>query len=130
MIIDVMRTCNDQVLAGILYVVKNVFLLIQIVVPIILILWSGIEFFKLMMNPDAKGGTKKIVNKFIAAVIVFLIPALVNLSMALVGESTNFTSCWKNAKEISTNSKTSPDDSFGNRQKTSDNSGYEKGKKK
>lgn len=130
MIIDVMKTCNDQVLAGILNVVRNILLIIQIAVPIILIIWSGIEFFKLVTNPDAKGGTKKIINKFIAAAIVFLIPTLINVTMGLVGESTNFSSCWKNAKEISTKSNYTSEEAFGKKQKTPTASDYESAKKK
>ena len=93
-------TCNDRALSGILYTVKNVIFIIQLAVPIMLIIWASIELFKLMMNPDEKKGIKSIINKFIAAVVVFMIPVFVNVVMGLVGESTNFSSCWKNAEKI------------------------------
>lgn len=111
------NTCNDKVLSGILYNVKTIMLLIQIIVPILLIVWSGYEFFKLMMNPDEKSGTKKIVNKFIAAAIVFFIPMFLNLVFSLVGDNTNFSSCWNNASKPTPSSSYIPIDSNTNKQK-------------
>ena len=127
MIMAVMSTCSDPVLAGILGIVRNIMTIIQIIVPIILIIWSTIELLKLTMNPDAKGGNKKIINKFVAAAIVFFIPVFVNTVMALAGESTNFSSCWKKGKDISVKVNNSKD-SGGNKQKEPDASKYEKGK--
>lgn len=127
MIMAVMSTCSDPVLAGILGIVRNIMTIIQIVVPIILIVWSTIELLKLTMNPEAKGGNKKIINKFVAAAIVFFIPVFVNTVMTLVGESTNFSACWKKGKDISVKVNNSKD-SGGTKQKEPDASKYEKGK--
>ena len=44
-----------------------------------------------------KNGTKKVFNKIIAAAIIFFIPMFVNLTMGLIGENTNISSCWINA---------------------------------
>ena len=127
MIMAVMSTCSDPVLAGILGIVRNIMTIIQIVVPIILIIWSTIEFLKLTTDPEAKGGNKKIINKFVAAAIVFFIPVFVNAVMTLVGESTNFSSCWKKGKDISVNV-SSAKDGGGTKQKEPDASKYEKAK--
>ena len=91
------NTCSDPALAGILSSVKGIMLIIQIIVPIMLIVWSGIGLFQLMQNPDMKNGTKNIINKFIAALVVFMIPVLINVVFGLAGESTNISSCWNNA---------------------------------
>lgn len=100
MIITISETCNDVSLAAILVVVKRMLLLIEIMVPILLIIYSTFEFYKLVKNPDEKNGIKKIINKFIAAIVVFMIPVLINVAMNIVGEKTNFSSCWINAKEV------------------------------
>ena len=45
----------------------------QIAVPVLLAISAVIGFTKMMANPDDKKNTKSIINKFIAAVIVFFI---------------------------------------------------------
>lgn len=96
-ILDVMETCRSASLSTILPVVKTIILLIQIAVPIALVVSFTIEFFKLSINPEDKKGFRKILNKLIAAVIVFMVPVLINAIMGIVGESSEFSSCWNNA---------------------------------
>ena len=91
--------CNDASLLGILSVVKRVVLLIQIVVPILLIIFGTYSFIKLLQNPDEKKGTKRVINQFIAAGIVFFLPIIVNAVMSLLGEKTNLSSCWNSASD-------------------------------
>lgn len=100
-ILDVIETCNSSSLSTVLPVVKNIMLLIQIIVPVALLVSGTIEFVKLTINPEDKKGFRKILNKVIAAIIVFAIPVLVNVVMGAVGESTEFSSCWNNASESS-----------------------------
>ena len=99
--------CNDASLLGILSVVKRIILLIQIIVPIILIVFGSYSFFRLTQNPDEKKGTKKVINQFIAAGIVFFLPIIVNAVMGMLGDNTNISSCWNNA-----NDKITIDDSY------------------
>ena len=91
--------CNSSSLLGILSIVKRTILLIQIIVPIILMLFGIFSLIKLLKNPEEKDGTKKIINQFIAAAIVFFIPMLVNAVMNLAGSNTNFSSCWNSASD-------------------------------
>ena len=95
--LDVMTTCNSASLSALLVIVKRVLTIIQILVPIILIVSCIISFTELVANPDQKGGTKKILNKFLAAVIIFFIPVLMNAVMGLLGESSEFSNCWNTA---------------------------------
>ena len=97
---DVMATCNSTQLSLIIPVVKNILTLIQIMVPILLIIMSVIEFVKLSINPEDKKGLRKILNKVIAAFIIFLIPMLINMVMGLVGENTQFSTCWNNPATV------------------------------
>ena len=100
-ILDVVSTCNSGMLSVVLPAVKNIMLIIQIVAPILLIVMATIELIRLTANPDDKKGLKNIINKFIAAAIIFFIPVFINVVMGLVGENTNFSSCWNNAADQS-----------------------------
>ena len=100
-ILDVVSTCNSGMLSVVLPAVKNIMLIIQIVAPILLIVMATIELIRLTANPDDKKGIKNIINKFIAAAIIFFIPVFINVVMGLVGENTNFSSCWNNAADQS-----------------------------
>ncbi len=91
--------CSSETLPGILSIVKRIMILIQIVVPILLIVFASISLIKLLKNPEEKNGIKKIINQFIAAVIIFFIPLLVNVVMILAGDSNEISSCWNNASE-------------------------------
>ena len=95
-ILDVMETCNNTVLSGVLPIVKSILLLIQIIVPIALLVAFTIDFVKLSINPEEKDGFRKLLNKVIAAVIIFVIPIIINVIMGAVGESTEFSDCWNN----------------------------------
>ena len=98
--------CNDSSLLGILSIVKRMVLLIQIVVPILLIIFGVYSFIKLLQNPDEKNDIKKIINQFLAAGVVFFIPLIVNVVMGILGEKTNLSSCWNSANDkITMNSK-------------------------
>lgn len=104
-ILDV-GVCNDPAILPFLNIVRRIIFLLQIVVPIILIIWASISFATMMMNPDEKQGLKKILNKFIAAIVVFIIPLLVDVVMAYVSQSVSsdnsigsFSSCWRDAEE-------------------------------
>ena len=106
MIQTIVSTCEDASLGRILLAVKNLLFLIQIIVPLMLIIWGSFALFQLMQNPDMKNGVKNIVNKFIAAFVIFMIPVLLNVVFSLVGESTDFSSCWNNASDFVNNNTT------------------------
>jgi cell wall-associated NlpC family hydrolase len=90
--------CNDYGLVSALDVSRKVFNLFQIVVPIILIVFSSIQFIKLVVNPDTKNGLKSIINKYLAAAIVFFIPIVVNVVLGMMPETFEVAACWEEAK--------------------------------
>ena len=96
-ILDVLETCNDSALSTFLPVVKSIMLIIQIAVPTVLLISFTVDFVKLTINPEQKDGFRKILNKLIAAIIVFVLPFIMNVIMGAVGESTEFSNCWNNA---------------------------------
>ena len=92
--------CDDSALGPILVIVKNLLDIIQIVVPILLLLMISIQLFKLINNPKEEKGLKKIFNMSIAAVIVFLIPMLINMTMSILGENNKISNCWNNTNNL------------------------------
>ena len=90
--------CTDGGLVVLIDMTRSVLNIIQIVVPILLTVWAAWGFLQMTINPDTKNGLKKIFNKFVAAIIVFLIPAFVNFTLGLMPETFSLNACWKQAK--------------------------------
>lgn len=88
-------------------IIKIALNVIRLVVPIGLIVMTVLDISKNVINPDEKDSMKKIGNRLIAAVIVFLVPTIVNIIMGLVdvalgsGAGSNYeytlSDCWKNS---------------------------------
>lgn len=74
--------------------------ILQILVPIALIVWGSIDIGKAVIAGDEKKikeAQKPFVKRVIAAIIVFLIPWLVNIIIGFVG-SNDWHDCWIEAK--------------------------------
>ncbi len=94
--------------AGIPSAIGNIvhlgFIIIQVVVPILLIVWGMLDFAKGVMASDEdkiKAGQKKFIQRLIAAVICFLVVTIVQLVINVVGSVTsdnNTGSAWNCAK--------------------------------
>ena len=79
---------------------------VRIVVPIGLIVMTTLDISKKVINPDEKDGQQKILLRAIAALIVFLLPTIIDLSLKVIDWGTGrnvddggngLSSCWKNA---------------------------------
>ena len=97
-ILDLETSCTSQGLSNVFGLLNNIMNIICIIVPIMLILSLIIKFSKGMMNPDDKKNFPKIRNAIIAAIIVFLVPSIVNGVFQMMGEKYNVSSCWMLAK--------------------------------
>ena len=97
-ILDVMETCSNPSLSSYMALVKGILALVQIIVPVLLLIAGTVQFVQLTVNPELKDSFRKILNKIIAAIIVFIIPVLINAIMGVVGESTEFSDCWNKAQ--------------------------------
>ena len=127
MILDV--DCQNIMLNNFMYIVKNIMNIILIAAPILLILSLTITLSKMAMDPDAKKNPKKIWNAIKALVIIFFIPLLVSIVMRLLGNDTEISSCYNNAKKPSAMVKYIEDEKEKEKKKkiTSDPDSYEKG---
>ena len=92
---------------GIGNVVHLIVVAIQIVVPILLIIWGMIDFAKAIIGQDEdkiKAGQKTFIKRLIAAVVVFLIVTIVqlaiNLAASVGGEGNDANNAWTCAKSL------------------------------
>lgn len=99
-IIDISLECSDYGLVNLFVIAKRFFTVLQIIVPIIAILFLAINVIKMVMNPDEKKNMKAFYNWLIAFVIIFFLPTIVNTTMGLLGENYSISSCWNNAESL------------------------------
>ena len=92
--------CSDPGIVILMDNVRKLVVLFQIIIPILLIAFASIDFSKLMMNPEKKGGYKPIINKFLAAAIVFFVPIIMDALIGMMPQSFSFVSCWHQAKTM------------------------------
>ncbi|MBQ3308064.1 MAG: glucosaminidase domain-containing protein [Bacilli bacterium] len=128
-VLDIMSECSSDTMRTILYSVKNILSLIQIIAPIVLIIIAAVNLSQLMISPGNKKKINAIKNSFIAAAVIFFIPMFINLVMGLVGNSTSFSDCWINANKSNRNYQYMEIGEKKKRSLFSNPNEYEKGKK-
>jgi hypothetical protein len=83
--------------SAIMDVIKDVYTIILIAVPIILLIIGTIDLAKAVMAGDEKGikeGTSLLGKRAIAAVMVFLLGTIVSFVLGLVPKGQGYLSCW------------------------------------
>ena len=95
---EIGNCCRDYSLVTILDIVRKIFDLIQIIVPIFLLVMATFNFVVLVVNPETKNGVKKIINQFLAALIIFFIPTFLNVVLNMMPSSFQIADCWNQAK--------------------------------
>ena len=97
----------DAVVAEFVLGVFNFVKILHFAGPILLILALGINFARGVINPDSFNdkGKKYCINSILAAVVLFMLPTLINVSVDILDPNNNFelTQCWKNAQSYSNN---------------------------
>ena len=98
---------NGGIPEGIGNVVHLIVVAIQVVVPILLIIWGMLDFAKAIIAQDeekTKQGQRMFIKRLIAAVIVFLIVTIVQLAINLAGsiggEGNDSQTAWSCAREL------------------------------
>ena len=94
-----MNGCSSPELGGILYTVKSVLTIISIIAPILLLIMGSIHLVNLVKDPDDKKKLAKLKNSAIAAVVIFLIPTIVNAAMYMLNDSFTISDCWNKAQK-------------------------------
>ena len=75
---------NSAGVRSVLGMIDNILKIIRWVVPIGLIFMTSLDVAKKVINPEDKDGMKKIMHRVAAALIVFLVPTMINLVLKLV----------------------------------------------
>lgn len=96
--------CNESGVISTFRMIKGLLSIVRYAVPVALIIWTVIDLFRNVINPDDKDSRKKIFNRAIAALVVFLVPNLVGLVMNVVdigrgasGQDYRVSECWRKA---------------------------------
>lgn len=84
-------------------IIKTVLTIIRIVVPIGLIVLTTFDVIKKVIDPNEKEGQKKVMLRAISALIVFLIPTVINIAISIIDAGkpertkveSSLSACWK-----------------------------------
>ncbi len=93
--------CKEETLF-IFQIARLVIRFLQIAVPFALIIWGSLDFFKAVVAGDdkeIKQKRKPFVQRLIAAIIILLLPMLVDIIMKTIASNTetDFATCWTEA---------------------------------
>lgn len=102
-----LKACINGSLLNIMRLVRLIIKILQIAVPIGLILMGTVDMAKSVIAGDEKKmkeAQKPFVKRIIAAIIVFLIPYIVNIAINLVvADASDWKDCWNAAGKGSYN---------------------------
>ena len=91
----ILNLCDSTAIVKIMTIVNFVIKLIRIFVPIILIIMCMLDLVKAVFNGELSKQLKLIVLRLITAVLVFLIPIIVNLIIGVVDPKNEYGRCLK-----------------------------------
>ena len=89
----ILSICDVPEVLKVMRIINIVINIIKIAVPIILIVAATIELVRAVTNAELNKITKPMVNKVIAAVIIFLIPTFVRVIARVVGNNGEYEKC-------------------------------------
>ena len=95
----ILSVCDSPDVLKVIRIIRMVIMIIQIVVPLILIVTGMKTFVKAVT--DSKDGLpeslKIFTKKAIIAVVIFLVPVIVNFILSVVAPDMDITVCFQNA---------------------------------
>lgn len=95
-VLTMVSECSSPALSFGLKAAKNILSLIQIIAPLLLMISIVMKFINLAQNPEDKKIPKQIVNAAMAAVLIFMIPVILNAIMRMMDETYSLSACWNN----------------------------------
>lgn len=98
--------CQNESLLKVIYLIKTILNMAQVVIPIILIIWCIWDAIRNMISQNGWDGKiiKRIINKFLAAVFVFVLPTIINIVLELLGQNGyQVGTCWEEASKEKAN---------------------------
>ena len=88
--------CENSSILSMLLLIKNLLNLLTIIVPIVLILYTMLDLIKNQIDVDKKY-LKVIGKRFIYAILIFLVPTIINLIVTNIDEGNKYLTCYKEA---------------------------------
>ena len=88
--------CENSSILSMLLLIKNLLNLLTIIVPIVLILYTMLDLIKNQIDVDKKY-LKVIGKRFIYALLIFLVPTIINLIVTNIDEGNKYLTCYKEA---------------------------------
>ena len=92
--------CNNLSIVAAIDFLNNLIRILCIVTPILLILFLTIDFVRAVISDDSQKMEKVksvAIKRIVYAIVVFLVPSIVNGFMGLLGDRTNFSACYQYA---------------------------------
>ena len=89
-----LNICSLPDIIKVMKIIGIVITIIKIAVPIILIISAMLDLLKAVSDAELNKITKPMVNKIIAAILVFMIPGLVKLIARVTLTPANYESCF------------------------------------
>lgn len=96
---NITSCCTSPEVSAIMTPIRNLYSIIQIIAPILLMCAATYRLIRLMKNPEEKNGIKVIINSFLAAAIIFFIPTIVSAILNMVSSQGQLSACWESAGE-------------------------------
>jgi hypothetical protein len=91
----ILSLCSNPAITKIMDIINVVIKLIRIAVPIILILYCMFDLVRAIFNGELGKSLSMIVWRLITAVLVFLIPVIVNFIIGIVDPGNQYGKCLK-----------------------------------
>ena len=105
-LLDLNESCSDYAVASSLRLFYDVFKMVSIIVPIILIISVIVSLVKLMINPEDKKGLPGIYKKGMSALLIFLLPNFITTIVNFYNSSSpdsntvfNVLTCFQSSKK-------------------------------
>lgn len=96
---DITSCCTSTELTYVMSSVRNIYSIIQIIAPILLMCAAVYRLIRLMKNPEEKNGMKVIINSFLAAAIIFFLPTIMTVVLNMLPFDTQLIACWESSGE-------------------------------
>ena len=93
--------CEEPTILNLILFIKSILEIGGIIVPIILIVMVTVDLIKIILDASEKtikDSSKSMLNRIIAAIMVFFVPVVVNVLMNMIEQdNVEKTACWTNA---------------------------------
>lgn len=93
----ILSICADADILSAMRIIKIIILAIRIAVPVLLIISTITSFMGAVTSGDLSSPMKLVSKRLIAAVIIFLIPSIISLTIKIVDVNNDYYGCIENA---------------------------------